>query len=54
MTSKEMEEKKLLVHMPREMWQRLRKLAFDKNVSMNQLCRQGIEYILKKESEKNK
>jgi predicted DNA-binding protein len=52
MKSKEVEEKKLLVNMPKEMWQRLRKLAFDKNVSMNQLCREGIEYILKKESGK--
>lgn len=53
MASKEIEEKKLLVQMPKEMWQRLRKLAFDKNISMNQLCREGIEYILKKETGKS-
>jgi hypothetical protein len=54
MTSKELGEKKLLVQMPKEMWLRLRKLAFDKNVSMNQLCREGIEHILGQEVKKCK
>lgn len=40
------EEKKLLVRLPTELHQKLRLLAFDMNVSMAELCREGLEIII--------
>lgn len=42
------DDKKLIVQMHKPMWEQLRRLAFDMNISMAELCRQGIEIILEK------
>ncbi len=42
------DDKKLIVQMHKPMWEQLRRLAFDMNISMAELCRQGIEVVLEK------
>ncbi|MBA2654438.1 MAG: toxin-antitoxin system HicB family antitoxin [Gammaproteobacteria bacterium] len=42
------EDKKLLIRLPKELHQKLRLLAFELNVSMAELCREGLELILQK------
>jgi hypothetical protein len=43
-----LEDKKLLVRLPKELHQQLRLLAFELNVSMAELCREGLELIIEK------
>ena len=47
-------KKVLPVHMSETTWEKLRKIAFDKQISMNELCREGIDYIIKKYSNRSK
>lgn len=42
------DETKLLIRLPKELHQQLRQLAFELNLSMAELCREGLEIILKK------
>lgn len=46
------EEKKLLIRLPKELHQKLRLLAFELNVSMAELCREGLELIIQKHQQK--
>lgn len=41
-----LEEKKLLVRLPKGLHRQTRLLAYDLNVSMAELCRQGLELIV--------
>lgn len=43
-----LEEKKLLIRLPKELHQQLRLLAFELDVSMAELCREGLELIIQK------
>lgn len=47
------EEKKLLIRLPKETHREARLLAYELNVSMAQLCREGLELILQKHRKKN-
>lgn len=40
-------DKIVMVQMPKEMWQNLKWLSFKMNISMAELCRKGVEHILK-------
>lgn len=42
------EEKKLLIRLPKETHRQARLLSFELNVSMAQLCREGLELVLQK------
>ena len=42
------DDKKLIIQMPKTMWEQLRRLAFDLNISMAELCREGIGFVLEK------
>ncbi len=46
------DETKLLIRLPRELHKQLRQLAFELNLSMAELCREGIETILQKHQKK--
>lgn len=51
--SKKLYEKKLVIPMSKKMWEKLKKIAHDHNMSMNQLVRNGIELIIKKYENKS-
>ncbi len=42
----EPDDKKLIIQMHKPMWEELRHLAFNRNISMAELCRQGISILL--------
>lgn len=42
------DDKKLIVQMSKEMWTQLRRLSFELDISMAELCRLGISHILEK------
>lgn len=46
------DDKKLPIQMRKEMWEQLRRLSFEIDVSMAALCREGIAFILEKYKEK--
>jgi predicted HicB family RNase H-like nuclease len=46
------EEKKLLIRLPKELHHQARLLAYELNVSMAQLCREGLELVLQKHCKK--
>lgn len=46
------DDKKLIIQMHKETWEQLRKLSFELNISMAELCRKGIARILKEYKEK--
>ncbi len=48
------QEKKLLIRLPKELHQELRQLAFELNISMAELCREGLDIVLKKHGKKVK
>lgn len=48
------EEKRLLIRLPKDLHRQVRLLAYDLNVSMAQLCREGLELMLQKHSKKIK
>jgi hypothetical protein len=48
--SKSTYEKTLVIPIEKKMWQNLRKISFDKEISMSELTRMGIEKILNKYS----
>lgn len=41
-------DKRLGVIMSEEMWKELRRISYETNLSMNELSREGINYIIKK------
>ena len=47
-------DKRLGVIMPEEMWKELRRISYETNLSMNELSREGINYIIKKYSNSKK
>jgi len=42
------EEKKLLVRLPKALHRQVRLMAYDLNVSMAELCRQGLELVFQR------
>jgi hypothetical protein len=42
------DDKKLVVQMNKAMWVQLKRLSFERNISMAALCRQGISLIFEK------
>ena len=42
------DDKKIVIQVHKEMWEKLRRLSFELNISMAELCRNGIELILGK------
>lgn len=42
------EEKKLLIRLPKETHRQARLLSFELDISMAQLCREGLELVLQK------
>ncbi|HAT1844406.1 hypothetical protein [Legionella pneumophila] len=44
----EPEERKLLIRLSNELHRQVRLLAYDLNISMAQLCREGLELMLQK------
>ncbi len=48
----EPEEKMLLIRLPKELHHQARLMAYELNVSMAQLCREGLELVLQKHSKK--
>lgn len=42
------DDKKLVVQMSKPMWEQLRRLSFELNISMAELCREGIGFVLEK------
>ncbi len=42
------DDKKLIIQMHKEMWEELRRLSFELNISMAELCRKGITLLLEK------
>jgi predicted HicB family RNase H-like nuclease len=42
------EDKKLLIRLPKETHREARLLAFELNISMAQLCREGLELVVHK------
>ena len=40
--------------MSEKMWKELRRLSYETNLSMNELSREGIDYIIKKYSNSKK
>jgi hypothetical protein len=42
------DDKRLLVQMHKDMWDQLKFLAYKEDVSMAQLCREGIKILLQK------
>uniref|UniRef100_A0A0Q9YHZ8 Uncharacterized protein n=1 Tax=Candidatus Berkiella aquae TaxID=295108 RepID=A0A0Q9YHZ8_9GAMM len=40
------DEKKLLVRLPKELHRQTRLMAFDLNISMAEICRQGLEQVV--------
>jgi predicted HicB family RNase H-like nuclease len=47
------EDKKLLIRLPKELHRQVRLLAFEMNVSMRQLCKEGLEMVLQKYKKKS-
>jgi len=47
-------EKHLQVPLTFEMWEKLREISYHKQISMNNLAREGFEYIIKKYLKKGK
>ncbi len=45
------DDKKLLIQMRKEMWEQLRRLSFELDISMAALCREGITVVLEKYKE---
>ncbi len=46
------EDKKLLIRLPTDIHRQARLLAFELNISMAQLCREGLEVVLQKYKKK--
>jgi hypothetical protein len=47
-------DKRLGVIMSEEMWKELRRISYETNLSMNELSREGINYIIRKYSNSKK
>lgn len=48
------EERKLLIRLPKELHRQVMLLAYELNISMAELCREGLALMLKKHGKKTK
>jgi len=45
------DDKKLVIQLHKPMWEQLRRISFELNISMAELCRNGIDLILEHNKE---
>lgn len=50
----EPDDKRLVIQMHKPMWAQLRRLAFDMDISMAELCRRGITLLLEQYDQETK
>ena len=51
-SAKQGETKSIVIKVPVEMWANLRRLSYELNISMADLCREGIDYVTTKHSKR--